>query len=280
MSDPLRFESCGNGGGGGGVGPSSASPGARINGRMPSSSSTPPPPGGNGSLSKQIAALKLSRGRCDLGSDGSLGRIGGTGSLGAAEEFEDHHSIKEEDEDQLEDENNKDNAFNDEEENNTGVSSSPGGSNTASRHPLTESFDRGSAGGGSSRPWASSHVSSVKGESCSSYSSLNYDDGLSITSQECNRLQFLAARSNTAGVSGNGASTSTANYQDSAMPIGAPPVNYQRKYSLTVPGEPRHMRTLGRRESGSRSPLNSSCGGLSHSEMSTPSPSPSCSNSL
>lgn len=268
MSDPLRFESCS------GALSSSASANARTNGRMSSISSTPSP-GGNGSLSKQIAAMKLSRGRCELGSDGSLGRCGGTGSLGAAEDFEDHHSIKEEDEDQLEDEDNKDNAFNDEDDNNTGVTTSPGGSNTAPRHPLAESFDRGSAGG-SSRPWANSHVSSIKGESCSSYSSLNCDDGLSITSQECNRLQLLAARASAAGGSGNGANTS-ANYQDNALPI-IPPVNYQRKYSLTVPGEPRHMRTLGRRESGSRSPLNSSCGGLSHSELSTPSP--SCSNSM
>ncbi|OTF80976.1 hypothetical protein BLA29_007505 [Euroglyphus maynei] len=60
--------------------------------------------------------------------------------------------------------------------------------------------------------------------------------------------------------------------QNSARPVN---INYQRKYSLAVPGEPRYIH---RRESGSRSPLNSSCGGLSPSELSTPSP--SCSNSM
>jgi hypothetical protein len=54
--------------------------------------------------------------------------------------------------------------------------------------------------------------------------------------------------------------------------------NYPRKHSLTVPGEPRHIRTLHRRESGSRSPIDSSYGGISPSELSTPSP--SCSNSM
>ncbi len=54
--------------------------------------------------------------------------------------------------------------------------------------------------------------------------------------------------------------------------------NYPRKHSLTVPGEPRHFRALHRRESGSRSPIDSSCGGISPSELSTPSP--SCSNSM
>jgi hypothetical protein len=54
--------------------------------------------------------------------------------------------------------------------------------------------------------------------------------------------------------------------------------NYPRKHSLTVPGEPRHIRTLHRRESGSRSPIDSSYGGRSPSELSTPSP--SCSNSM
>ncbi|XP_054157243.1 ras guanine nucleotide exchange factor R-like [Oppia nitens] len=56
------------------------------------------------------------------------------------------------------------------------------------------------------------------------------------------------------------------------------PVNYPRKHSLTVPGEPRHFRQLHRRESGSRSPIDSSYSGRSPSEMSTPSP--SCSNSI
>lgn len=104
---------------------------------------------------------------------------------------------------------------------------------------------------------AATEVFPRKGESCSSYSSLNNDDASG--SQESIVNQHFHA-----GFSG---------------PSGfMPPLNYPRKYSLTVPGEPRHMRTLHRRESGSRSPLNSSCGGLSHSELSTPSP--SCSNSM
>ncbi len=111
-------------------------------------------------------------------------------------------------------------------------------------------------------------------ESCSSYSSLNNDEESrceSLRSQDDDDdedggsqafdlpSQFAAGRS---GGGGGG-------------PGG---YNFPRKYSLTVPGEPRHMRLLHRRESGSRSPLNSSCGGLSPSELSTPSP--SCSNSM
>lgn len=99
---------------------------------------------------------------------------------------------------------------------------------------------------------------SRKQESCSSYSSLNND--------ECSASLYSQESVVNAAFSGR-------------MNVNVRPAsNYPRKYSLTVPGEPRHMRTLHRRESGSRSPLNSSCGGLSHSELSTPSP--SCSNSM
>lgn len=105
-------------------------------------------------------------------------------------------------------------------------------------------------------------------ESCSSYSSLNNDEDCdgdeSLHSQDGEgSSQAFDLPSQFAGRSGGG---------------GPGGYNYPRKYSLTVPGEPRHMRLLHRRESGSRSPLNSSCGGLSPSELSTPSP--SCSNSM
>lgn len=104
-------------------------------------------------------------------------------------------------------------------------------------------------------------------ESCSSYSSLNNDEECdgdeSLHSQEGGSQAFDLPSQFAAGRSGGG---------------GPGGYNYPRKYSLTVPGEPRHMRLLHRRESGSRSPLNSSCGGLSPSELSTPSP--SCSNSM
>lgn len=89
-----------------------------------------------------------------------------------------------------------------------------------------------------------------KPESCSSYSSLNNDESASLHSQE-------------------GSQTFDLPHQFAAGGMARPQTNYPRKYSLTVPGEPRHMRLLNRRESGSRSPLNSSCGG--DSETSTPS---------
>ena len=97
-----------------------------------------------------------------------------------------------------------------------------------------------------------------KPDSFSSYSSLNNDECVSFHSQEGVKTSFDLPQ--------HMPSRASVSY------------NYPRKYSLTVPGEPRHMRTLHRRESGSRSPLNSSCGGLSPSELSTPSP--SCSNSM
>ena len=105
-----------------------------------------------------------------------------------------------------------------------------------------------------------------KPDSCSSYSSLNNDECSSLHSHdEEGSTTFDLPRQFAAMVAGSGGGCRG-------------PTNYPRKYSLTVPGEPRHMRTLHRRESGSRSPLNSSCGGLSPSELSTPSP--SISNSM
>lgn len=250
MSNPLRAEQLN------GVS-------ARLNCKMSSCSPTSSPNSSSSvALSKQMSAMKLVRGRCESASDNNFGRTPGTGSLGTTEDYEDHGSIKEEDEDQL-GEDGKDNAFRDEEENATLL---------ISLKP-TDSFDQSCAAPAvqDTHPWTSSRVSSGKGESCSSYSSLNCDDGLSITTQECNQLHFLAAQAAASSCS------STCHYPDAGLPI-VPPVNYQRKYSLTVPGEPRHMRTLGRHESSSRSPLNLSCSGLSHSELSTPSP--SCSNSM
>ncbi|KAH9419334.1 Regulator of G-protein signaling 3 [Dermatophagoides pteronyssinus] len=103
----------------------------------------------------------------------------------------------------------------------------------------------------------SGNTNKTKPDSCSSYSSLNNDEmnsATSLYSQE-SAVETRMTRANV-----------------SVRPVN---MNYQRKYSLAVPGEPRYIH---RRESGSRSPLNSSCGGLSPSELSTPSP--SCSNSI
>lgn len=107
---------------------------------------------------------------------------------------------------------------------------------------------------------------SRKPESCSSYSSLNNEECASLHSQEGGRSSHHTPFELSRHMMADGGARPPTNY------------NYPRKYSLTVPGEPRHFRTLHRRESGSRSPLNSSCGGLSPSELSTPSP--SCSNSM
>lgn len=103
-------------------------------------------------------------------------------------------------------------------------------------------------------------------ESCSSYSSLNNDE-------DCDGDESLHSQEGEGGSQAFDLPSQFAAGRSGGGPGG---YNYPRKYSLTVPGEPRHMRLLHR--SGSRSPLNSSCGGLSPSELSTPSP--SCSNSM
>ena len=130
-------------------------------------------------------------------------------------------------------------------------------------------------------------------ESCSSYSSLN-NDSLSLHSPDANSggmgSGLCAGSGGVTGARSGLDSVSPFDFRSSGIASGGPiagsgcpgsigrAFNFPRKYSLTVPGEPRHFRTLHRRESGSRSPLNSSCGGLSHSELSTPSP--SISNSM
>lgn len=178
-----------------------------------------------------------------------------------------HHSIKEVDEDKLED-----NPFDDD----NGDDGKPNADSLS--HQMINAMERCQAytcsmGG---RQWR-------KPESCSSFGSLNntnapaqplastsLDDGCgqghtAELNRQCSACSNCSQQTSPSGGTGNDGDLP-------GTPSFRPPINYARKYSLTVPGEPRHMRILNRRESsGSRSPLNSSYGGLSTSELSTPS---------